>query len=73
MSEAAAALHAEDAAARSAALSSQHSLLLQAPAGSGKTTVLTARFLTLLAEVEAPEEILAITFKPPRAARSPRG
>ncbi|HEX4049262.1 MAG TPA: UvrD-helicase domain-containing protein [Steroidobacteraceae bacterium] len=68
MSDAAAALHSEDEAARSAALCAQHSLLLQAPAGSGKTTVLTARFLTLLAEVDAPEEILAITFTRKAAA-----
>jgi ATP-dependent exoDNAse (exonuclease V) beta subunit len=65
---AATALLAEDEAARSAALCLQDSLLLQAPAGSGKTTVLTARFLTLLAEVDSPEEILAITFTRKAAA-----
>ncbi|HLK71351.1 MAG TPA: UvrD-helicase domain-containing protein, partial [Steroidobacteraceae bacterium] len=67
-SDAAAVLRAEDEAARTAALASQHSLLLQAPAGSGKTTVLTARFLTLLAQVDSPEEILAITFTRKAAA-----
>lgn len=61
-------LRARDEAAREAALAPQTSVLLQAPAGSGKTTVLAARFLTLLAEVDAPEEILAITFTRKAAA-----
>jgi ATP-dependent exoDNAse (exonuclease V) beta subunit len=58
-----------DAHARSAALDARRSLLLQAPAGSGKTTVLTARMLALLAEAEVPEEILAITFTRKAAAQ----
>lgn len=51
-----------DAAAREAALDIQHSVIVQAPAGSGKTDLLTRRYMRLLTAVDDPEEILAITF-----------
>ena len=51
-----------DQLARERAIDPSLSVLLQAPAGSGKTSVLTQRLLRLLAVVDQPEEILAITF-----------
>src|SRR5271166_1080700 len=53
---------AGDQVARERAILGQGSVLVQAPAGSGKTTLLAQRYLRLLAQVDAPERILALTF-----------
>jgi len=57
-----------DQAERISALDPHRSILVQAPAGSGKTDLLTRRFLRLLAEVDDPRQIVAITFTRASAA-----
>ncbi len=57
-----------DQAHREQALDPARSVMVQAPAGSGKTDLLTRRFLRLLGEVDDPSQIVAITFTRAAAA-----
>jgi ATP-dependent exoDNAse (exonuclease V) beta subunit len=56
-----------DAAHRKTALE-LNSYIVEAPAGAGKTELLTQRYLKLLSTVDAPEEIIALTFTNKAAA-----
>src|SRR5258708_9404296 len=55
-------LYTLDDDARQRAFDHSRSFTVRAPAGSGKTELLIQRFLKLLAIVQMPESIVAITF-----------
>lgn len=55
-------IFAPDQAQRRLAIDPSRSFMVQAPAGSGKTELLIQRYLGLLATVDKPEAIVAITF-----------
>jgi ATP-dependent helicase/nuclease subunit A len=57
-----------DAAARAFAVDPRHDVVLEASAGTGKTTVLVARYVNLLRAGVDPANVLAITFTRKAAA-----
>lgn len=60
----------QDEQARLLALDPMRSFIVQAPAGSGKTELLTQRYLKLLSSLQrGPEEIIAVTFTKKAAAQ----
>lgn len=52
----------QDSPQRQQATDPSGSYIVQAPAGSGKTEILTQRYLRLLSTVQYPEQIIALTF-----------
>ncbi|HET8775602.1 MAG TPA: UvrD-helicase domain-containing protein, partial [Thermoanaerobaculia bacterium] len=61
-------LNDPDAAARAYAVDPRHNVVLEASAGTGKTTVLVTRYVNLLKAGVEPANILAITFTRKAAA-----
>ena len=59
-----------DADARTYAQNPEHNVVLEASAGTGKTTVLVTRYVNLLMRGVDPANILAITFTRKAAAET---